>query len=43
MGRGRAWRIATGAMLLAAGASRLLPPATKYLTLGLAERYSGLL
>jgi hypothetical protein len=29
MDRGRAWRIATGAMLLAVGASRLLPPATK--------------
>lgn len=35
MQRGRAWRIATGAMLLAAGASRLLPPATKSLTLAL--------
>lgn len=33
MRRGRAWRIATGAMLLAAGASGLLPPATKSLTL----------
>jgi len=29
----RAWRIATGAMLLAAGASRLLPPATNYFLL----------
>lgn len=33
MQRGRAWRIATGAMLLAAGASRLLPPATNYFLL----------
>jgi hypothetical protein len=30
MDRERAWRIATGAMLLAVGASRLLPPATSY-------------
>jgi hypothetical protein len=33
MDRGRAWRIATGAMLLAAGAPKLLPPATNVVAL----------
>jgi len=35
MDRDRAWRIATGAMLLAVGASRLLPPATSYFLVAL--------
>jgi hypothetical protein len=38
MDRGRAWRIATGAMLLAAGASKSSPPAINDPVNGLLRR-----